>query len=63
MNDLRKADLISNYNEIENCMKWLNEGINNKNSEEILNYVTRIQNRCYDMCDILDCIREDEEEG
>lgn len=62
MNDLRKADLMLNYNEIENCMKGLKEGINNKNSEEILNYVTRIQNRCYDIGDILDCIREDEEE-
>lgn len=61
MNSLRLEDLKSNYREIQNCMKELKEGIYNQNEEDIYNYVSRINNRCMDMFDILDCIREDEE--
>ncbi len=61
MNNLRLKDLKSNYREIQNCMKELKEGIYNQNEEDIYNYVSRINNRCMDMFDILDCIREDEE--
>ena len=60
MNNLRLEDLKSNYREIQNCMKELKEGIYNQNEEDIYNYVSRINNRCMDMFDILDCIREDE---
>ena len=61
MNSLRLEDLKSNYREIQNCMKEFKEGIYNQNEEDIYNYVSRINNRCMDMFDILDCIREDEE--
>lgn len=62
MNNLRLEDLKSNYREIENSMKELKNGIYNQNEEDIYNYVTRINNRCMDIFDILDCIREEEEE-
>lgn len=61
MNNLRLEDLKSNYREIQNCIKELKEGIYNQNEEDIYNYTTRINNRCMDIFDILDCIREDEE--
>lgn len=61
MNKLRLEDLKSKYREMQDCMKILRIGIYSQNEEDIYNYTTRINNRCMDILDILDCIREDEE--